>query len=572
MTASESYKVHKWEIPVVMAFDPGYLLPSAVTMISIMEHGNPDMGYHFYILAEPQDEGMDQGLFQKLADRYPGFSYEYRLLDNAAFRNSSLPIGVDSRLTFARLAAAEILTELDTCLYLDGDLLVRGDVAELYEAAIQEMEAGRCYLMAAPDLSMQNGSGPVYDRFRQAYGRDDLTDYFNAGVMVMNLKKLRKDHMFEQFIKHADRTYVFADQDILNLCCLGNVGMLPVRWNTNPCNIYDECMLENGCTDRDKSDLMNGESSIIHFAGADKPWKCIETVWEHEWYRYACLLPRMSLTEDYLRGLSRMNHFDAYADRTAELSEARRYVLYGYTKTSRKLLDRLQSREIGRPWYFCDADPAKQGQSHQGIPCYAWPQIRDQIGPETVIVLCGQKSWKEIRENLLAEGISPRQMVRYRERDFALVSCGKEFDTGLLMGVFDLFHIGHLKLIRRAKAHCRYLRIGVLSDDLVYEFKKIHPTIPQEERMEILCALRDVDEVVLLTKKEDVSRLNEWKKRPFDCFFSGDDYAGNSYWEWEKKELQKLGADIMFFPYTKERSSTMIRKALRQKSETAKGE
>ena len=150
--------------------------------------------------------------------------------------------------------------------------------------------------------------------------------------------------------------------------------------------------------------------------------------------------------------------------------------------------------------------------------------------------------------------------------------CKKEFDTGLLMGVFDLFHIGHLKLIRRAKAHCRYLRIGVLSDDLVYEFKKIHPTIPQEERMEILRALRDVDEVVLLTKKEDVSRLNEWKKRPFDCFFSGDDYEGNPYWEWEKKELQKIGADIKFFPYTKERSSTMIRMALRQKSETAKGE
>ncbi len=139
------------------------------------------------------------------------------------------------------------------------------------------------------------------------------------------------------------------------------------------------------------------------------------------------------------------------------------------------------------------------------------------------------------------------------------------YDTGLLMGAFDLFHIGHLNLIRRAKAQCRFLRVGVLSDNLVYEFKQIYPAIPQEERMEILRALRDVDEVVLLETKEEVSRLHEWKKRPFDCFFSGDDYADNEYWAWEKQELKKLGADMVFFPYTKKRSSSMIRKELQEK-------
>lgn len=137
----------------------------------------------------------------------------------------------------------------------------------------------------------------------------------------------------------------------------------------------------------------------------------------------------------------------------------------------------------------------------------------------------------------------------------------KRYHVGLLMGVFDLFHVGHLNLIENAKTQCEYLRVGVLSDELVYHFKKIHPTIPQEERMRILGAIRWVDEVVSIDK--DVSRLAEWKIRPFDCFFSGDDYRGNPYWEWEKKELQKLGADIVFFPYTKEQSSTKIRKELR---------
>ena len=144
----------------------------------------------------------------------------------------------------------------------------------------------------------------------------------------------------------------------------------------------------------------------------------------------------------------------------------------------------------------------------------------------------------------------------------------KPYGVGLLMGVFDLFHIGHLNLIRRAKAQCRYLRVGVLADELVYSFKQIRPTIPQEERMEILRALRDVDEVVLIETQNDVSRLNEWQKRPFDCFFSGDDYADNPYWAWEREELRKLGADIVFFPYTKERSSSMIRRELKERGES----
>lgn len=150
-------------------------------------------------------------------------------------------------------------------------------------------------------------------------------------------------------------------------------------------------------------------------------------------------------------------------------------------------------------------------------------------------------------------------------KDHSLNICLKPYNIGLLMGVFDLFHIGHLNLILRAKAQCRFLRIDVLSDELVYEFKQIYPIIPQDERMAILNALRDVDEVVLLEAKEEVSRLYEWKKRPFDCFFSGDDYADNAYWAWEKEELKKLGADMVFFPYTKKRSSTMIRKKLQEK-------
>ena len=74
----------------------------------------------------------------------------------------------------------------------------------------------------------------------------------------------------------------------------------------------------------------------------------------------------------------------------------------------------------------------------------------------------------------------------------------KMYDTGLLMGVFDLFHVGHLRLIRRAKEQSSYLRVGVLSDELMVKFKNKSPVIPLSERMEILAAIREVDEVVAI--------------------------------------------------------------------------
>ena len=161
--------------------------------------------------------------------------------------------------------------------------------------------------------------------------------------------------------------------------------------------------------------------------------------------------------------------------------------------------------------------------------------------------------WADIDESKMAPR---RQKLLSDER----AGADKPYGIGLLMGVFDLFHVGHLRLIRRAKAQCRHLRVAVLSDALVMRYKSITPTIPLSERVEILAAIREVDEVVVI--EDEPSRLLEWDRRPFDCFFSGDDYRGNAYWEWERGELRTRGADIVFFPYTQEQSSTKIRKKL----------
>ncbi|MBQ9046407.1 MAG: adenylyltransferase/cytidyltransferase family protein [Solobacterium sp.] len=141
----------------------------------------------------------------------------------------------------------------------------------------------------------------------------------------------------------------------------------------------------------------------------------------------------------------------------------------------------------------------------------------------------------------------------------------KEYGTGLVMGVFDLFHVGHLNLIRRAKEHCDYLRVGVLSDELVQKFKGHAPVIPQDERMEIIRAVRYVDDVVLID--DNPSRLLEYSRRPFDCYFSGDDYIGNPYFEMEREKLREKGSDLVFLPYTQTTSTTKIVRRIQQVQE-----
>lgn len=138
---------------------------------------------------------------------------------------------------------------------------------------------------------------------------------------------------------------------------------------------------------------------------------------------------------------------------------------------------------------------------------------------------------------------------------------------GYLMGVFDLFHTGHLNLIERAKECCDVLIIGVLSDDIVYEQKAAYPVIPLNDRMRMLSACRYVDEVVAVTDP-NLSKVTEWERLHFDCLFSGSDYEGNEMWEYERKELEKKGATIRFFPYTGGISTSLIKEKIRKGAET----
>lgn len=135
----------------------------------------------------------------------------------------------------------------------------------------------------------------------------------------------------------------------------------------------------------------------------------------------------------------------------------------------------------------------------------------------------------------------------------------KEKIIGFTAGTFDMFHIGHLNLLRNAKSRCDYLIVGVNSDQLVEEYKHKKAVVPLEERMEIVRALRCVDEVMRI---DTLDKVVSWKKKHYDLLFIGDDWKGDERWKRTEEEMLQYGVKVVYLPYTEGTNSTLLREKL----------
>lgn len=135
----------------------------------------------------------------------------------------------------------------------------------------------------------------------------------------------------------------------------------------------------------------------------------------------------------------------------------------------------------------------------------------------------------------------------------------KKYKIGYTTGVFDLFHIGHLNILKRAKEQCEYLIVGVTSDELCYARKNKYPVISLNERMEIVQAIRYVDKVVVQT---DMDKLEAVKRYHVDAVFVGNDWQNTAQWNRYETQFAKEKCTVVYLPHTDGTSSTMLKKVL----------
>lgn len=135
----------------------------------------------------------------------------------------------------------------------------------------------------------------------------------------------------------------------------------------------------------------------------------------------------------------------------------------------------------------------------------------------------------------------------------------KKYKIGYTTGVFDMFHIGHLNILKRAKEQCDYLIVGVSTDENVKNYKKKTPIIPFEERIAIVRELKCVDEAVPQT---NMNKMEAWKRLHFDVLFHGSDWKNSEMYNKLIEEFKTIGVDVVFLPHTEGISSTLLSEVL----------
>lgn len=131
--------------------------------------------------------------------------------------------------------------------------------------------------------------------------------------------------------------------------------------------------------------------------------------------------------------------------------------------------------------------------------------------------------------------------------------------VGYAVGAFDLFHVGHLNILRQARSRCDFLIAGVVNDELCTASKGHTPVIPLSERLEIVGSISYVDKAVV---EDHANRLDSWQELHFNVFFKGDDWRGTAAGFELEKQFSSVGVSVVYFPYTLNTSSTLLRRTL----------
>lgn len=265
----------------------------------------------------------------------------------------------------------------------------------------------------------------------------------------------------------------------------------------------------------------------------------------------------------------RMNYsqenYDNYFSSIFKNIYGKKIYLFGSGRYTKRFLDKYGDQfEIAG---LIDNAVDKWGKQFEGYEIFP-PEHLQTINVPFKVFIC-IKDYQEVLDQLLAAGVkeiavfSPLIEYELPRKEFAVNddNIQKTYDVGYIAGVFDLFHIGHLNMFRRAKEQCRHLIVGVVSDEQVMREKRTMPVIPFEERLEIVKSCRYVDEAVEISIDKP-STEDAYRKYHFDVQFSGSDYEHDPSWLSQRTYLQQHGADMVFFPYTQSESSTKIKQKL----------
>lgn len=285
----------KKRIPIVLAADNNYRYPLMVTMLSAIMNADEGTEYQFIILISEKFEFDSIKLINKLLQQY---NMPEAVFYDMHAKYSDMKIHVN-HLTYAcfyRLQLPELLKDVDKCIYLDVDTIVKKDLSLLFDIDLEDN-----YIAGV------KAAGYYYpedkkEKNREMLGIKEFNQYINSGVLSINLKKMRKDNLLEYFNELLKKDFPSHDQDILNVACYDHIKILPpkynamTKYNVGDKEAYNTIESLPLCYSREEWNEACDSPIIIHYADRWKPWQDLRGEFVEEWWKCAMVLEKQ---EDY---------------------------------------------------------------------------------------------------------------------------------------------------------------------------------------------------------------------------------------------------------------------------------
>lgn len=268
-------------VPIIFAIDDNVVVPCGVTITSLLRNASPDTLYNIFILCE-EDKLPEESRNKLLAAFSSEINCHIEFVDVGDSYSDVPEMQRITKATYYRLLIPTLFPQFDRAIYSDIDIIFQRDLSELYEKSFPNNEL----IAATLDLAIDE----------KYFFRSDLpskigksvTDYFNAGFLLMNLKQLREENKVEEFNKHAKKKYPQNDQDVLNIVCNGRVQWLPSIYNFQT-NHYANYMWGRSRSEIDFSGYL--QHANFHYTWRNKPWCSLESPMSDAWWHYYRMSP-----------------------------------------------------------------------------------------------------------------------------------------------------------------------------------------------------------------------------------------------------------------------------------------
>lgn len=385
-------------IPILFATDNNYKC-LLITMTSILIHAKEESFFQFYIFVDhsflPESE---RDIREYLSKEKKNFSLDFINVGNV-FDNAPMQIERITRPTFFRLLAPQLLRE-NKCIYLDTDIIVRTDIGELFDIPIE-------------DYYLAGVKAPAYLHKDEAYCRQallpDIAHYINAGVLLMNLEKMRQDQIVEHFLALIPLNMESQDQDIINSVCYHKIYFLPFKYNVM--NKYALWLLDKYEGIVSKEELLSAwnDPKIIHYADSIKPWNSLNCILGEHWWD---ICKKSSLWEYYYLALEdeffgkavyQGNNQYLTTKRIPalfDLTYPRKYVIYGAGVRAKYVLMYLKENNLA-PEFIMVTNSENNPDEIEGISVHALHEVGKELHDKTILIAIRDLFHPEMISNLL---------------------------------------------------------------------------------------------------------------------------------------------------------------------------